>query len=58
MNGAEAAKDAHLFHIAYDGGDAETLQLRVDGVQASHKVAQEEFKGLRQADELTSIHLK
>ena len=32
LDGTEASQDAHLFHVADDGRDAEALEFCVDGV--------------------------
>lgn len=50
LNGAEAAQNTHLLHVADERYDVEALQLGVDGVQTAHQVLEEELEGLRQAE--------
>ena len=52
LDGAEAAQDSDLLHVAHDGRDLEALQLRVDGVEAAHEVLRTALR------HLTIIHRK
>lgn len=43
---AEAAEHAHLFHRAHHRRDVQSLEFRVDGMQAADKVLQEQVEHL------------
>lgn len=55
LDGAQSSKDTHLFDIADDRNNVESLKLRVDGVQTADEVLEEELEGLRQADQLPTV---
>lgn len=58
LDGPKAAQDSNLFNIAHHGRDVQSLQLGVHGVEAAHQVLQEEFKRLREADQLATVHVE
>lgn len=67
LNGSQSAQDAHLFNIAHNGHDVQSLggrdvrprvretetdlEFGVDGVQAADQMLEEEFEGLWQAEQ-------
>lgn len=55
LDGAQSTKDTHLFDIADDRNNIESLELRVDGVQTADEVLEEELEGLRQTDQLPTV---
>lgn len=56
LNGAEAAKDANLLHVAHQRNDVESLQLGVDGVEAADEVLEEQLEGLRQTEHRLALN--
>lgn len=55
LNGAQSAKNAHLFHVANERHDVEALQFGVDRVEAANQVLEEEFKSLWQAEHRLTV---
>jgi len=58
LNGAQTSQNAHLLHVADDRRNVESLQLRVDRMQAADQVLEKELERLRQADELTPVDVE
>lgn len=55
LDGAQAAQDAHLLHVAHERHDVQALELGVHGVQPAHQVLEEQLEGLRQAQHRVAL---